>query len=108
LYHSIRVHGEALGKANVLAATHDSREMIAQIGRENTRAMSWSRANDLLCQGQCYCCVIVTAARDGREVIVMDVHLGLWRKITTAFVPNYRAAQDRRDDFLRKHPGYID
>lgn len=109
-YHSIRAHKEALGKANVLAATHDSRAMLAHFGRESTRTMSWARANDLLCQGQRYCTVAVMQAETPgqEEMLVMDVHLGLWRSIQVARVTDYRKAQARRADFLRTHPGYID
>lgn len=94
LYHSIRVQKEALGKANVLGAARDAPEMLAYFAREDRRTMSWSRANDFLCQGRRYCCVVVMPSALG-EVLVMDVHLGLWRSIKVALVPDYLSSRKR-------------
>jgi hypothetical protein len=104
IYHSIRSHKEALGKANVLSASHDSRAMLHHFGRESTRTISWSRANDLLCQGQLYCALVVMQDSSSKEeFVVMDVHLGLWRSIQVAVVPDYmKAKESRAEQFQSK------
>lgn len=52
--------------------------------------------------------IAMKSSRRGRMFLLLDVNLGLWRKIQVARVPDTEAALEAQRIFREKNPGYMD